>query len=51
VLRDPSRVWLTPLTVVQPQPGDDPQRLAAEAREIVGEALRQMRSGVTSPQP
>lgn len=45
VLRDPSRVWLTPLTVVQPQPGDDPQQLAAEAREIVGKALRKMRSG------
>lgn len=44
VLRDPSRVWLVPLKVVHPQPGDDPQRLAAEAREIVGEALRQMRS-------
>lgn len=45
VLRDTSRVWLLPLKVVQPQPGDDPQRLAAEAREIVGEALREMRSG------
>ncbi|MEI2692943.1 MAG: hypothetical protein V9H69_25815 [Anaerolineae bacterium] len=45
VLRDPSRVWLTPLKVVQPQPGDDPQQLTAEAREIVGEALREMRSG------
>lgn len=45
VLRDPSRVWLTPLKVVQPQPDDDPQQLAAEAREIVGEALREMRSG------
>jgi 1-acyl-sn-glycerol-3-phosphate acyltransferase len=45
VLRDPSRVWLLPLKVVQPQPGDDPQQLAAEAREIVGEALREMRSG------
>ncbi len=45
VLRDPSRVWLVPLKVVQPQPGDDPQALAAEAREIVGEALREMRSG------
>jgi hypothetical protein len=44
VLRDPSRVWLLPLKVVQPQPGDDPQQLAAEAREIVGEALREMRS-------
>lgn len=44
VLRDPSRVWLVPLKVVQPQPGDDPQQLAAEAREIVGEALREMRS-------
>jgi 1-acyl-sn-glycerol-3-phosphate acyltransferase len=44
VLRDPSRVWLVPLQVVQPQPDDDPQRLAAEASEIVGEALRQMRS-------
>jgi hypothetical protein len=44
VLRDPSRVWLVPLGVVQPRPDDDPQRLAAEAREIVGEALRQMRS-------
>jgi len=43
-LRDTSRVWLVPLKVVQPQPGDDPQQLAAEAREIVGEALRQMRS-------
>ncbi|MEI2691841.1 MAG: lysophospholipid acyltransferase family protein [Anaerolineae bacterium] len=41
VLRDPSRVWLTPLKVVQPQRGDDPQQLAAEAREIVGEALRE----------
>jgi 1-acyl-sn-glycerol-3-phosphate acyltransferase len=45
VLRDPSRVWLLPLKVVHPQPGDDPQALAAEAREIVGEALREMRSG------
>lgn len=45
VLRDPSRVWLLPLKVVQPQPGDDPQQLAAEAREIVGEALRELRSG------
>jgi 1-acyl-sn-glycerol-3-phosphate acyltransferase len=45
VLRDPSRVWLVPLQVVQPQPDDDPQQLAAEAREIVGEALRMMRSG------
>ena len=45
VLRDPSRVWLLPLKVVHPQPGDDPQQLAAEAREIVGEALREMRSG------
>lgn len=44
VLRDPSRVWLVPLKVVQPQPGDDPHQLAAEAREIVGEALREMRS-------
>jgi 1-acyl-sn-glycerol-3-phosphate acyltransferase len=44
VLRDPSRVWLVPLKVVHPQPGDDPQQLAAEAREIVGEALREMRS-------
>jgi hypothetical protein len=44
-------VWLTPLAVVQPQSGDDPQRLAAEAREIVGEALRQMRGGSTPPQP
>ncbi len=44
VLRDPSRVWLTPLKVVQPQRGDDPQQLAAEAREVVGEALREMRS-------
>jgi 1-acyl-sn-glycerol-3-phosphate acyltransferase len=45
VLRNPSRVWLLPLKIVQPQPGDDPQALAAEAREIVGEALREMRSG------
>ncbi|MEI2691799.1 MAG: hypothetical protein V9H69_19695 [Anaerolineae bacterium] len=37
-------MWLTPLKVVQPQPGDDPQQLAAEAREIVGEALGEMRS-------
>ncbi len=44
VLRDPSRVWLLPLKVVQPRPDDDPQLLAAEAREIVGEALREMRS-------
>jgi 1-acyl-sn-glycerol-3-phosphate acyltransferase len=44
VLRDPSRVWLLPLEVVQPQRGDDPQRLAAEAREIVGDALRAMRA-------
>ena len=44
VLRDPSRVWLVPLKVVQPQSGDDPQQLAAEAREIVGEALRKMRN-------
>jgi len=45
VLRDPSRVWLLPLKVVQPQPAADPQQLAAEARDIVGEALRKMRSG------
>lgn len=44
VLRDPSRVWLVPLKVVHPQPGDDPQQLATEAREVVGEALRKMRS-------
>lgn len=44
VLRDPSRVWLVPLKVVQPQPGDDPQALASQARDIVGEALREMRS-------
>lgn len=45
VLRDPSRVWLVPLKVIQPRPGDDPHLLAAEARETVGEALREMRSG------
>lgn len=43
VLRDTSRVWLTPLELVQPRRGDDPTELASQAREIIGEALNQMR--------
>ena len=42
VLRDPSRVWLLPLQVVQPRPDDDPQRLAADAREQVAAAVSSM---------
>jgi 1-acyl-sn-glycerol-3-phosphate acyltransferase len=45
VLKDTSRVWLAPLHVVQPRIGDDSARLAAEAREIIGAALTQMRAG------
>lgn len=44
VLKDTTRVWLIPLSVVQPQPDDDPQTLAAEAREIVGSALVRIRA-------
>jgi hypothetical protein len=43
VLKDTSRVWLIPLLEVKPQPDDDPQVLAAEAREIVGSALTRIR--------
>lgn len=44
VLRDPSRVWLIPLGVVQPRADDDPQLLANEARAAVSAALRAVRN-------
>jgi len=44
VLQDPSRVWLIPLELVQPQPDDSPQDLAYQAREIVGTALVKVRA-------
>lgn len=36
---DTSQVRLIPVTVIHPQPGDDPQELADDAREIIGAAL------------
>ena len=45
VLRDPSRVWLIPLGVVQPRRDDDPHLLANEARVAVSAALRAVRGG------
>lgn len=44
VLKDPSRVWLIPLEVVEPRPDDTPSTLAYEAREIVGAALTKIRA-------
>lgn len=44
VLRDTSRVWLVPLEVVQPRADDDPTELAAQAREIIGVALNEIRA-------
>jgi 1-acyl-sn-glycerol-3-phosphate acyltransferase len=36
---DPSTVKLVPVQVIHPKPTDEPSRLAAEARQIVGAAL------------
>ncbi len=44
VLRDTTRVWLIPLEVVQPHPGDSPQALADTARDVVGQALAAVRA-------
>ncbi|MEA3334377.1 MAG: lysophospholipid acyltransferase family protein [Chloroflexota bacterium] len=50
VEQDTSRVWLIPLAEIQPKPDDDPIQLAAEAREVVGNALNRIRVEGLDPQ-